>query len=226
MSRSSTPHEPNLLILYDAPEARVQKHFINQGVIHADPETYLRQYATELNTHYDSSHLVDEAIRAVPPPPRIASPIITDHHITRVSSPLPPPVIESSIISERHTRVPSPLPPLIDTSIISDRYPRIPSPSYITTSRWDYPIDLPRSSSYHYDYSRYDRPYYYSSYRPRYDESYRSMADVTPLWSRYCGSSSYRYPSDVIRVRSEGDFRRVMDDLTHGHSYSRYSSYY
>ena len=58
------------------------------------------------------------------------------------------------------------------------------------------------------------------------------MADVTPSWSRYCGSSRSSYypyasspPSSTIRVRSEDEFRHVLSDLTDGRFSSVYRSY-
>ena len=62
------PREPNLLILHDAPHARVHKEFINEGVTRADPDYYLQRYGGELHNWNTSSYLVDEAVRAVPPP--------------------------------------------------------------------------------------------------------------------------------------------------------------
>lgn len=233
MSRA-TAKERNVLILYDGPQAQIQRKFIHQGVIRADPEEYIHRYGTELDRHVVDSHLIDEATRALPPPPIPVEPPTPPPPPAPASIrvPTPPPIPAASAPIRLPTPPPirSPSPRVIrddiDVHYHSLARPLTPPISYISTNRWDRIRELPRSRSYHYDYPRYAAeppPYYYYS-RPRYYENYRSAINVTPTWDRYCGSSSsYRhYPSEVIRVRSEYDFHRVMDELTDGRRPSRY----
>lgn len=89
--------------------------------------------------------------------------------------------------------------------------------------------DLPDRYCNQYRYRHRYNPYCY-------DDDYLTMKDVTPSWNSYCGSSTYdsyyhrsssycepydRYPSycptNTIRVRSEGELRDVLCDLTNGH---------
>ena len=225
MSRAAAK-ERNVLILYDGPQAQIQRKFIHKGVVRADPEEYIHRYGAELDRHVVDSHLIDEATRALPPPPLPVDP------------PTPPPVPIRAPTPPAPIRLPTPPPPPvrprsplvvrddIDVHYYSSARPLTPPISYISTNRWDRIRELPRSRSYDYDYPRYAAeplPYYYYS-RPRYYENYRTLMNVTPTWDRYCGSSSSyrRYPSEVIRVRSEHDFHRVMDSLTDGRRPSRY----
>ena len=70
----SPPREPNLLIVHDRPRTRIEKEFINQGVVKVDPHYYLERYGPEL--HSESSrynYLVDEAVRSYPPPQSLFS---------------------------------------------------------------------------------------------------------------------------------------------------------
>lgn len=219
---SASKSEPNLLILYDAPQAEIRRKYYHHGVVLADPETYIHRYGAEFDRHMIDPHLIEEATRALPPPP------------VRIESPPPPPPppepaplpTAPSPISPPPPVIRPPSPPIIHEDTFryhASTRPSTPPISYITTDRWDEIRELPRSRSYHYDYSRYTTeppPYHYYS-RPRYYENYRRFSDVIPTWDRYCDSYAYRYPSDVIHVRSEHDFHRVMDDLTDGRRPSR-----
>jgi hypothetical protein len=212
--------EPNLLILHDSPQARIRKEFINEGVVRADPVSYVQRYGAELNSwHTQSRHayLVDEATRAIPPP------ITSSDHRYRHDY--------DGYCSDGYQRASSPY-------ISSGTWDR---------ARVSSPIH--RSSSYHYSSSPYNFPsdyctqssskYGYDSHRSYDDystrkESYLTMTDITPSWNRYCGSSSHddypsshypssHYPSSssnphqTIRVNSDNEFRRVLCDLTNGH---------
>ncbi|CAF1197365.1 unnamed protein product [Rotaria sordida] len=216
------PEEPNLLVLHDAPHARVRKEFINEGVIRADPYSYVRRYGRELNRWKSShSYLVNEATRVVPPP-RSTTPIDYRYRYDDSYDPY------------------------------CDRYRRAPSPHiYNTWERTRLEPSITRSSSYYYDCLDYDSPSRYctqSSRRYRYNPdcyydddycerrgSYVTMADVTSSWNRYCNSSPYdRYsssydrcsspyytrrsycPPKTIHVCSDSELRDVLCDLTNG----------
>ncbi|CAF1383857.1 unnamed protein product [Rotaria sp. Silwood1] len=216
--------EPNLLVLHDAPQARICKEFINEGVIRADPRSYLQRYGAEINISNTSplhSYLVNEASRVVPPPP------------------LPVTSISSRYRDDSYDPY-------------CDGYRRAPSPPILRTwERTRREPSLTRSSSYLCDYSDYDSPYRYctqSSRKYEYDpcryyddycegrRSYTTMRDVTSSWNRYCNSSPYDpclssyYPSSpsyyrssscytprTIRVCSDDELRDVLCDLTNGH---------
>ncbi|CAF1114019.1 unnamed protein product, partial [Didymodactylos carnosus] len=73
--RDSVPYniirEPNELILHASPHARIHRQFINEGVVHADPELYRRQYAADLDgyrSHPEFAHVINEAYHQIPPP--------------------------------------------------------------------------------------------------------------------------------------------------------------
>ena len=231
------PKEPNLLILHDSPQARVKQQFINEGVVHADPESYLQRYGAEVdswNSKSQYAHLIGEATRAVPPPVLPAY----EHRSSYVDEYRRSPSPYISNIVER-TRVVSPIPRSYSAPYVSsysdsyDHYCNRP-----TAHRYEYdrPYHYCNSSSHRYDYyvvpshycnrhsSRYGS---YGSYRsyddyPIYYDNYRSRS---PSWRGYYRSSSYDpyyrsssyYPSDTIRVHSEHEFHRVLSDLTHGH---------
>ncbi|CAF0949062.1 unnamed protein product [Adineta steineri] len=209
------PAEPNLLVLHDSPRACIHKEYINQGVVRADPDDYVRQYGADLGTwHRDSrhAHLVDEASRAIPPPF-----ISSGHH------------------HQRHDY----------RDYYSDGYERSSSPCVqsSTWERSRVLSPIPRCASYHHDTSCYDTSDYGYDYRRSHDNCYRerdsylTCKDVTPSWNRHCRSSSYdRYPSkyssyssycpsDTIRVGSDNEFHRVMSDLTCGHAPSKLHCY-
>ncbi|CAF2585038.1 unnamed protein product [Rotaria sp. Silwood2] len=230
------PQEPNLLVLHDSPSACIRKEFINDGIVRADPYSYIQRYGAELNASYTNprfSYLVNEATRAVPPPP--------------VTS------IDHRYQYDGYDRY-------------YDKYQRVPSPHIINTwERTRYEPSITRSSSYRYDYSDYDdSPYKYCTQSSRrygpdpcryYDDycerrgSYVTMTDVTPSWNRYCNSSPYdpclssydRYascydpcrpsyyrsslcydpcssycPPKTIRVCSDNELRDVLCNLTNG----------
>jgi hypothetical protein len=239
------PQEPNLLILHDSPHARISKQFINQGVVRADPDSYLQRYGAELSSWHTSSHhgyLVDEATRAIPPPlvsssdhhdyhtsysdeyHRASSPYISNTwERTRVVSPIPRSASYhhgySDYDSSDHYCNQSPHRYGYDSYRYSDGYPTHHG-SYLTmtdvTPSWD---SYCRSSSYGSRYrssSYYDHDYRSSSY---YDHDYRPSS----YYDHYYQSSSH-YPS-TIRVRSEGELRHVLSDLTHGRVPTTLSSY-
>ena len=198
---SSPPSEPNLLVLHDQPRARIEKEFINQGVVRADPETYLQRYGAEIHSGYSHSHysyLLDEATRSIPPPASL--PIASHHHSSSYYHD-PYPSYYGSYGWDR-VRSASPIVP-------HWRY----EDSYRSASR--YPSD------YHYSYDDYGR---HSPYRP-------TMVDVTSSWGRYCRSPypshSYlpSYDSRTIRVNSEAELRNVLTDLTGGRPPSAFRSY-
>jgi hypothetical protein len=233
------PKEPNLLILHDSPRARISKQFINEGVVRADPNSYLQRYGTELNSSHSSSqlaYLVSEATRVVPPPPPplLVSSRDRDYHAS------------SPYISNRweRTRVASPIPRSSSYHYGSSHYD-VPY-HYCNQSSSKYGYDTP---AHYYNQSSsgygYDLPYHYcnqSSSRYGYDsyrsyadypigyESYRTMTDFPPSYYRsssydpYYRSSSY-YPSNTIHVSSENEFHRVLSDLTNGHVPSTLGSY-
>ena len=207
--------EQNLLILHDGPRACVRKEYINQGVVRADPESYVQRYGAELGTWNTSSqhaHLVSEASRAVPPPAGASSDHYQEH--------------DYRYGSDRYERALSPCNP-------SSTWERVRAPS-----------PLPRCSSYQQTTSCYEPSYSYCrdlsydcDYGPRrcYDDCYPrrdnclTMTDVSSSWNRYCRPSdydclpsshdSYCSPSQprTIRVCSDDEFRRVLCDLTNGH---------
>ena len=199
------PQEPNLLILHDAPHARIHKQFINQGVARTDPEAYRRQYGSNLNvwsTNSQHAHLVDEATRAVPPPL--------------------PPSPSATFNYQRYLQD--------DYVSCRDTYQRPLSP-YLprTWERARVKSFVPRFSSNHYDYSTHDSPYRYctqSSHRYEHgsyhssddyysrSRKYPIVADATYSWNRYCNSlpSSFH----TIRVRSDDELERVLSNLTNG----------
>ncbi|CAF0820471.1 unnamed protein product [Didymodactylos carnosus] len=82
--------ERNELILHDSPNARIDRQFINQGVVRADPEHYRMQYGAELDSYRSNpqfTYLVDEASRAIPPPSLSAPvPINYPSHISHYSN--------------------------------------------------------------------------------------------------------------------------------------------
>ncbi|CAF0842703.1 unnamed protein product [Adineta ricciae] len=225
--------EPNLLILHDGPRACIRKEYINQGVVRADPDCYIRQYGGELNRWESNSqhaHLVSEASRAVPPPFGTFTDRYHEHCPGRYERARTP-CIESS--TWERVRAP--------TSI-----PRCSSYSYVP-SCCEPTVNYCKEVVSDCDYS----------YRQCYDDCYRcedrcvdrcadrcvTTTDIIPSWNRYCRSSSYdcvpswnRYcrsssydclpscysinpscSSKTIRVCSDDEFRRVLCDLTNGH---------
>ena len=200
-SISSPPSEPNLLVLHDQPRARIEKEFINQGVVRADPESYLQRYGGEIHSGYSHSHysyLLDEATRSIPPP---ASLPISSHHYS------------SSYYGDSYP------------SYGSYGWDRVRSASPIVPHwRYDEPyrsVSRYPSDYHHHSYDGYGR---HSPYRP-------TMVDVTSSWGRYCRtpypSHSYlpSYDSRSIRVNSEAELRNVLTDLTGGRPPSPYRSY-
>ncbi len=199
--------------MHDSPHARVDKQFINQGVVRADPHSYLQQYGADLSTWHGSqhSHLISEATRAVPPPPG------SDHHYRHDygtshsddyrygSSPY-------GSSSWDRSRVVS---PIHRSSSYHHGYSDYDSPNhYCNQSSSRYGLETSRS---------------YGDY-PLRRESYLTYADVTPSWDHHCNSSSHnRYPSSydryssssyppaTIRVSSDNELQHVLSDLTHGH---------
>lgn len=206
------PQEPNLLILHDAPHARIHKHYINQGVVRADPYSYSRQYGSDINiARY--SHIVDEATHAVPPP--ITE--IRDHH-DRYDN-------YASYWGD-YQRSPSYISSRWESPRREYSIPRSSSYHYYDYSGYDAPY-----RHYYDDYYSYPRR-----------GSYVTMEDVTSSWGRYCGSSSYdsypssyfsrssyydsypssyrsyssSYPLETIHVNSENEFHDVLSRLTNG----------
>ena len=232
LDRCRAPREPNLLIIHDSPQARIRKEFINQGVVREDPDYYLQRYGAELGSWQSTGRngdLIDEASRVIPPPPGALAASRDRYYRDE----------QYSYYADRYRRAPSPyLSTGWDRTRVLSPLPRSYAYGY------DHPYyDHCRGSSYRDDYDHdyyYRRPVYRDSYhsyrsyddRPRHYGSYMTMADVTPSWSRYCGSSrpSYypytsSYPSRTIRVRSESEFRHVLSDLTDGRFSSVYRPY-
>lgn len=217
-------------MLYDSPHAQVRKHFINEGVVRADPDSYLRRYGTELETWHSRNpyaHLVEEATRTAPPP-RLSSPVPIRHSYSDQYYRAPSP-----IVIETRERIRAATPILRSSSYhYGSSY--CDSPDYYwdrpsTRYRYDRPYHYCNQSYSRYDYDRpshycnssYSRYYddddysystYYDSYRPSssWNRSYRSSS-----YDPYCRSSSH-YPSETIRVDSDQEFRRVICDLTDG----------
>lgn len=209
-SKLRQQQEPNLLVLHDSPRACVRKEFINEGVVRADPETYLQRYGTEIDSRYVDHGLVNEAVHHVPPP---STSYTSDDHHYRYDP--------CASYADEYRRAPSPY--------LSSSW-----------DRTKYETSIPRSASYHFGSSYYDSPYRHCTESPRHygHESYRSyddcyprreqyatMTDVTSSWNRYCNSSypssNYnRYssycPEKTIRVSSDNEFRNVLCDLTNG----------
>jgi hypothetical protein len=256
--------EQNVLILHDSPQAHIRKQFINEGVVRADPESYLQRYGAELSPFQSSRHgyLVEEATRIIPPPlisssdhdyHRTSSPYISDTWETRrVRSPIP----RSSTYHYDYSRSDSPYHYCNQSSRRYGYDPEFSYNDYYNQSRrrYEYDSDFPRRYGYDSGFSYNDycnqssRRYGYDSYSfyddyPTYHGDYSTMIDVTPSWDRYCRSKSYdpyysqsysyrepyyrsfsSYPP-TIRVRSEGEFRDVLCDLTNGrvpHELNRY----
>lgn len=210
--------------MYDSPRAQVRKHFINEGVVHADPDAYLRRYGVELESwqsHHPYAHLVEEATHTAPPP-RLLSPAPIRHSYSDHYYRSPTPVL---VETRERARIISPIPRSSSYHYGSSYYD---SPDYY----YDRPlIRYRRDRPYHYcdrSYSRYDydRPSNYcnSSYSRYYDDDdyyYSTSYDSyrpSSSWNRYYRSSSYDpyCPSDTIRVDSDHEFRRVLCDLTDG----------
>ncbi|CAF1927790.1 unnamed protein product [Rotaria magnacalcarata] len=209
------PREPNLLILHDAPRARVHKEFINEGVIQADPDSYLQRYGGELHNWNTSSYLVDEAVRAVPPP----SIGFTDHHYLHDNY---------ASYSDEYRRARS---PYLSSSWDRTRYetsiPRSTSYHYGYTD-YGSPYSYSTHPSSRYRYNSYRS---YDDYYPH-RGNYLTMTDITPSWNRYCNSSYDRYPSSYDRYPSSYDCYPSSYDRypssydRYPSSYDRYSSYY
>lgn len=191
-----------MLILHDGPRACVQKEFINQGVVRADPDCYMQRYGSELDSwHGDSrnAHLVSEASRAVPPPFSSSGYRSLDN--------------DYRYCSDRYERAPSPC--IASLPRCSSSY----EPSY------SYCRDLPYDCEY-----TPPRRYYDDCYRRR--DDCQPVVDVTSSWNRYCRSSDYDcLPSSsydsycspctpctprTVRVCSDDELRRVLCDLTDG----------
>lgn len=231
-------------MLYDAPNARVDRRYIHEGVICADPDAYLRRYGAEIDTWHSRhpyARLVDEATHAAPPPRsltpdryyRTASPYISETwERPRIVSPIP----RSSSYHYGYSYYDLP-----------DYYRNRSSTRYLYDSPYyhcnqsssGYYYDRPsyycnRSYSRYYDDDDYYRSLYYDSYRtrtPSWDRYYRSSSydpyyssSSSSFYDGYHGSSSY-YPSNTIHVGSDYEFHRVLSDLTDGrvpHTVGRY----
>ncbi len=211
------PQEPNLLIMHEQRQARVQKEFINEGVIRVDPQSYLQRYGSELtSSHSQYAHLVDEAARVVPAPPTLPSTSNQhQYHPPPYSNGYPPPQ-------------PSPL--------ISNVWNTMKSAS-----------PIPHVIPYHHDYSQHNSPYPYPAQYPynNHLNSYhsyndypthigdtRAMTNVTSSWAHndHLSSPQCYYPSSsftpqTIQVNSDGEFHHVLSDLTNGRVPTPFRSY-
>ena len=219
----------------------MDKHFIHEGVVRVDPDAYLRRYCAEIDTwHSRNPHarLDEESTHAAPPPPRSPSPV----HVTypdryyRAASPyiteiydrprIVPPIPRSSSYHYGYYDSPD---YYLDRPSTRYRYD-LPN-HYCNQSSSRYYSDRPshycnRSYSRYYDYADDDdiyRSLYCDSYEPRApsrsryyrSSSYDPYYSPSSVYDAYCRSSSY-YPSETIRVHSDGEFRRVICDLTDG----------
>lgn len=248
------PRQPNMLILHDQPRARIHKEFINQGVVRADPVSYLQYYGSEVDSWRNNpqyAHLIDEASRSLPPPPipppapyyPPASTVSSAWDRMRYASPdlhsYPSPVISSAW---DRMRAASPDLHSYPSPVISSAWDRMRSSSPVVLNAWDrirsastlpyatsYPYsDAGHLSSYHSynDYGGYGGdPRSMSSVPPTWDRNFQSSVPGSQLPTYQFSSSSTGYPERTIRVQSDHELQNVLTDLTSGRVPSPLRSY-
>ncbi|CAF0777803.1 unnamed protein product [Adineta steineri] len=205
------PREPNLLIMHDQRNARINKEFINQGVVRADPQHYLQLYGAEINTPHNYgqyAYLVDEATRSLPPPqplpptgihynPHNSYPNLNQH-------PPPAPLISSMWDRMRSAASPFNSPPYHQNSPTYGYSPQYPRNDHLNS--YHPPNNYAAHMGDHRIMPNVPSPWSHNSHSPPPPPSHLPSYNFNPI----------SHSPNTIRVTSDHELHNVLSNLTNG----------